>query len=65
MNMSASELIEEIKKLPASEKRRIKDYLAEEPQPSGAVRFASVAEVKKCGEDLRREYQDLLARLAK
>lgn len=67
--MSAIEIIEEIKKLPASEQARVLHYL-QETRGSAAPNEAGVGyipdtEFQKCADKILTEHAELFRRLAK
>ena len=66
--MSATEIIAEIKKLPASEQEEVLAYLKRQQEAESAgtpgVRYAQDAEVDKATNNVLRDRADLFRRLA-
>jgi hypothetical protein len=67
--MSATEIIEQIQKLPEEERRKVEAFFQQagkQPGPGPAtVRYASDAEFDKAAGEVLRDHAELLRRLAK
>jgi hypothetical protein len=63
--MSAAEVIEQIKKLPAEEVRAIRDYLQNEGNPgTDSVEYVPLNEVKRAADEMFNRYPELFRKLA-
>lgn len=67
--MSAAEIIEEIRKLPASEQEQVLEFLQSErgrdKGTTAGTRYASDSKFEKAADKVFREHAELLRRLAK
>jgi hypothetical protein len=65
--MSATEIIEELEKMPIAEQERIFAFLldARNQRKATEVRYAPDAEFEKVADEVFREHADLFRRLAK